>query len=260
MGTTYYGIVEAGFILLTILCLSLILWGVYQTFLRKGLGRNRAAFKTLIVAATFVVWLILVSALSLNGYFSDFSVMPPRLLPVLLIPLVSILILTFHPATKSFLAHIPAQWLVHIQVFRVPVEVFLWLLFLDNRLPIQMTFEGRNWDVLTGLTAPVVAYLCFSNGRYNQWLAIVWNIAGFALLVNIVATAVLSMPFPFRVFLNEPANTVVTYFPIVFLPTVLVPIAYAMHFFSLRQLLIHQKTSNATAKASVGIEPPQHTV
>ena len=41
----------------------------------------------------------------------------------------------------------------------------------------------------------------------------------------------------FRYFINEPANTIVTEFPIIWLPGFLVPLAYGLHFLSLRQLL-----------------------
>jgi len=44
-----------------------------------------------------------------------------------------------------------------------------------------MTFEGRNWDVLTGLTALPVAWLVAKN-RAPKWLIYAWNIGGLALL------------------------------------------------------------------------------
>ena len=92
------------------------------------------------------------------------------------------------------------------------------------------------FDVLAGLTAPVIVYLCFVKGTWSRRVAIYWNIAGLLLLLNIVSIAILSTPVPFRVFMNEPANTLVATFPFVWLPAFLVPIAYSMHFFSLRQL------------------------
>ena len=60
--------------------------------------------------------------------------------------------------------------------------------------------------------------------------------------MNIVVIAVLSMPTPIRYFMNEPANVIVGQFPFILLPGVLVPIAYAMNIFSLRQLLLSEKT------------------
>jgi hypothetical protein len=71
----------------------------------------------------------------------------------------------------------------------------------------------------------------------SKKLAIAFNFLGVLLLLNILVIAVLSMPSPFRYFMNEPANTLVAQFPYILLPGVLVPIAYGLHILSLRQLL-----------------------
>ena len=129
---------------------------------------------------------------------------------VLIIPMVTILIITFSKTTKELLPFIPAKSIVGLQVFRVFVEILLWLLFIQNIAPVQMSFEGRNFDVLTGLSAPFVAYI-WSN---NRTALFIWNILGLALLANILTIAIPSLPTPFRVFMNEPANTIVTHFPV----------------------------------------------
>ena len=233
--------VAAGFIALTILCLVLIVAGAYNTFRRMGLPLAAARKKTMILAAVLLLWTALVSLLSLQGILSDFESRPPKLFMVLLLTFVAIVAFLTRPSFRRFLMHVPPAWLLFLQVFRVPVELFLWLLFVDGLVPVQMTFEGRNLDVLTGLTAPVAAFLCFGQGRNLSRLAALWNLLGFALLLNIVITAILSMPTPFRVFMNEPANTIVTQFPVVFLPAILVPLAYSLHFFSLLQLYLKKQ-------------------
>lgn len=239
METTYLPFVQAGYIILSIVCLAFVLFGVRKTFSRIGTPAAVANKRTLTIALALLGWLVLVSVVSLTGFLSDFSSMPPRLMLFLPIPLIAVIWLTFSSRTRTFIAAIPPSWLLYLQVFRVPVEVFLWMQFLDELTPVQMTFEGRNWDVLTGLTAPIVAYICFGQGRNLRGLAIVWNLLGLALLINIVAIALLSAPVPFRTFLNEPANTLVTVFPVSFLPLVLVPLAFMLHFFSLRQSYLY---------------------
>jgi hypothetical protein len=57
------------------------------------------------------------------------------------------------------------------------------------------------------------------------------------------------MPTPIRYFMNEPANTLVARFPYILLPGVLVPIAYTIHIFSLRQLLAREKARQAITVA-----------
>jgi hypothetical protein len=109
--------------------------------------------------------------------------------------------------------------------------------FEQGKLPIQLTFEGRNFDIISGITAPIVAFL-LSKNLVSRGVVIVWNVVSLGLLINVVATAVLSLPTPFRVFMNEPANRIVAEFPVIWLPGLLVPLAYGLHFLSLRQLLI----------------------
>jgi len=126
---------------------------------------------------------------------------------------------------RPILVRIPHHRLIALQAFRLPVELVLWTLFLRGIVPVQMTFEGRNFDVLVGLTAIPFAVLAAKRPR----LAIAWHVFGLALLLNIVGTAVLSMPGPLRSFMTEPANTVIGTFPYVWLPGFLVPVAFLLH-------------------------------
>ena len=108
-----------------------------------------------------------------------------------------------------------------------------------------MTLEGRNFDILTGILAFPVGYLLAKRKTYAPKLAVAFNLLGLLLLINILVIAVLSMPTPIRYFMNEPANTLVAQFPFILLPGVLVPIAYTMNIFSLRQLLVKEKVSQS---------------
>jgi len=109
-----------------------------------------------------------------------------------------------------------------------------------------MTFEGRNFDVISGITAPLVAWLV-ANQKINRTVIVLWNIACLGLLINIVTVAILSMPTDLQYFFNKPYNVAVTQFPYSFLPAFLVPLAYLLHFFSLRQLFLKTKFSRQAA-------------
>jgi hypothetical protein len=85
----------------------------------------------------------------------------------------------------------------------------------------------------------VVAYLA-SLKRISNTGILIWNLFGLGLLINILSIAILSMPTPFRVFMNEPSNTIVTQFPVSLLPGLLVPLAYGLHFLSLRKLSLEK--------------------
>src|SRR4051794_38476177 len=119
---------QNGFELLTILCLILILIGARITFLKMGFNLPKANKRTFALGAILLGWLILVSILSLSGILSDFSNFPPKFPFLLIIPLIAIITLTFHSRFRRFLLHVPPQWLIYLQTFRVAVEIFLWWL------------------------------------------------------------------------------------------------------------------------------------
>ena len=226
--------------LLTLVCLVIILTGLRavlkKTKWEKSM-QNRVFFGTTFILVT---WVGLLTILSSNGFFTDFSKLPPRPALAMLLPLPFIFLIAFSKTGTQLLQTVPSHWLVFMQSFRVVVELWLLFAFMAGKLPVQMTFEGRNFDVLTGVLALPVGYLLAKKRIYGPKLAIAFNIIGILLLLNILVIAVLSMPTSIRYFMNEPSNTLVGQFPFILFPGVLVPIAYTMHIFSLRQLLAKQ--------------------
>ncbi|WP_233632635.1 hypothetical protein [Parapedobacter sp. ISTM3] len=59
---------------------------------------------------------------------------------------------------KEFVDSLPIAGLTMINVVRIPVEVVLCWLFINGAVPEMMTFEGRNFDIIAGITAPLIAY------------------------------------------------------------------------------------------------------
>jgi hypothetical protein len=225
---------QSGFFLLTLLCLFLLLSGLFRSLFRAGMDSTVCRQWVLRAGLVLAGWLLLSAALAYTGFLAEFSTVPPRMLVIILPPLIVILLLTFSSGFKRVLSYTPPHWLFYLQGFRMVVELLLWRLFAVGLLPFQMTFEGWNFDVLVGLTGPMIGWLA-ARKRLPRWAAIGWNVAGLLLLVNIVVIALLSAPTPFQVFKYEPANIVIAQFPIVWLPGFLVPLAYSLHFFSLRQ-------------------------
>lgn len=237
MDSPLFRIAQAGFLLLTIVFITLLVVEFRRALRLTPWSERKKKRYLLIKILVLCLWAIFVSAWSLSGRMHDFSIFPMNLLPVILIPLIVAVLFIAADKTGQILRNIPPQNLIRLQSFRFGVEVLLWLLFIAELLPVQMTFEGRNFDILAGFTAPVVAVL-FSRGRISRTGVIIWNVVCLALLVNIVTIAILSTPSPVRVFMNEPANYIVTWFPISWLPGFLVPLAYYLHFLSIRQMLL----------------------
>jgi len=201
-------------------------------------------------------WITLLTILSLSGFFADFSALPPRVGLALILPLPIVLYIALSPAGARLLQNTPPHWLVYLQTFRIGVELVLWLSFWKGLIPVQMSFEGRNFDVLSGLLALPVGYYCLVKKKGPRWILPLYNIAGLLLLLNIIIIAVLSMPTPLRYFHNEPANTAVGHFPFIFLPTLLVPLAYTLHIFSLRQYILTRAPLTQFLNSSRDSPPP----
>ncbi len=224
------------FLVFTLSCIWIVL---------KGLSKYQVPSRKFLVIVS--VWILLLSLLSLSGLLNDFSNFPPRMMLVMLVPFTLIVWFVVSRQSNNLLSRVPASWIIKMQGFRVIVELFLWWAYLDQVVPVQMTFEGRNFDILVGLSAPLVSlwWLKPSNQRL-QWV-LIWNVVGLILLFNIVVVAVLSMPTPMQYFFNEPANTVVASFPWVLLPGILVTLAFALHLLSIKQMIKMMKTASTSA-------------
>lgn len=222
------GYISVVFVLTTLLTVGIFAFAIA----RAGLNSRPAKF----LLAFLLFWLIIQATLAYNGFFQNFDVLPPRTFvfgPLPFFILTFIYLIFF----RRFLANLPLTVLTWIHVIRIPVELVLLWLFQNSLVPIEMTFEGRNFDILSGMTAPIVYFLAFRNGKVNRSLLLVWNLVALAFLANVVTIAVLSFPTPFQMIGLDQPNVGVTYFPFVWLPSVVVPIVLFCHITSLWNLI-----------------------
>lgn len=219
--------------LLSVASIAVIMRGLQLALRRTGWERavQKNIFNKTIVVIT--LWAGLVGLLAWKGFFSDFSKMPPRPVLTVLLPLPVVIAAAFSQKGSQLIKTVPPYWLVGMQSFRILVEILLWRAFLQNILPVQMTFEGYNFDGLSGVLA--IAFALTLRKKWSSFFVLLYNMIGIGLLINILVIAALSMPTPFRYFMNEPPNTLIGEFPFIYLPAVLVVIAYSLHIFSLRQ-------------------------
>jgi hypothetical protein len=197
--------------------------------------RERARWTAFACAALALV-LAISGGLAARGTLRDFSSFPPPLIRLVAATAVFTVVLAMTKLGARLAFGLPVATLVTFQAFRVVVEIFLWGLHKQGFIPVQMTFEGRNFDILSGLSALVLGPLLRRGGipREAVWA---WNVAALLLLLNIVTVAVLSMPTRMRVFYSEPPNVLVAEVPFVFLPTILVQAALFGHLLVFRRLM-----------------------
>ncbi|MEO7769032.1 MAG: hypothetical protein ABIS01_16495, partial [Ferruginibacter sp.] len=137
---------------------------------------------------------------------------------------------------KALLDGFNIKTLTLLQTVRIPVELTLYWLYLHKAVPGILTFEGRNFDVLSGLSAPFIYYFGFIKKSIGKNWLIAWNIVCLLLLINVVVNSILSLPTPFQKFAFDQPNIAIGYFPFMLLPSFLVPMVVLSHIASLRQL------------------------
>ncbi len=189
-----------------------------------------------VVIVVSLAWLALQTAISLSGFYVASAGGPPRIVFLLLPPVGLIFTLFFVGRGRRFLDGLDLRVLTLLHIIRIPVELVLYWLYLYKAVPQAMTFEGRNFDILSGLTAPLVWYFGFVKPVLGKWVLIGWNVVCMLLLVNIAVTAVLSAPSPFQQFGFEQPNIALFYFPFVWLPCCLVPTVLLANVVAIRRL------------------------
>lgn len=212
------------------------LWLFYRVLNRSGLAGVRS--KALPVTLGLLAWLFLQGILALNDvYNTQLDRLPPRLVVFGILPAVLVILALFASARgRAFIDALPVQELTLIHVIRVPIELVLYYLAACKAIPELMTFAGRNFDVITGITAPLMAYFGFYKRKWGTGVLLGWNIMGIGLLANVVTYGILSLPTPFQQFAFDQPNWAVLNFPVVWLPTFLVPLVLFCHLASIRQL------------------------
>jgi len=196
-----------------------------------------ATKRSAITLVVLLLWIIIQSAIALTGFYKETSTLPPRLLLAVVLPLICIIILFLTEKGRAYIDNFDAKTLTLLHTVRIPVELVLFWLFINHGIPQLMTFEGRNYDIISGFTAPLIFYFGYITKQIPSRIILIWNFICMFLLINIVANAVLSAPFPFQQFAFEQPNIAVLYFPFNLLPACIVPLVFFSHLIVIRQLL-----------------------
>ena len=194
------------------------------------------------VAIILVVWLAVTGILSFKGVFQNTSAIPPRLMIGIAPAILFIILLLTTKNGRRFTDNIDLNKLTLVHIVRVPVEITLFMLSTHKLVPELMTFAGRNLDILSGITAPIMYSVCFKNSQLrNRTLLLIWNFICLGLLLNIVINAILAAPFPFQQFAFDQPNIAILYFPFTWLPCFIVMIVLYSHLAAIRRLIIYRK-------------------
>jgi len=209
---------------------------MWQAFYRAGKdsGIDGARKTSIWLGVILSLWVAAAVFLSLRGFFeADPDARVPHLVYALL-PLLCGLVLW--PASRSFRGSVRAlgpDWIIRIQIYRTLGLISL-VGWYHGLMPRVFAMPAGVGDLLVGLSAPGVAWMV-RHGRPGAASATTfWNFLGLADVVIAVTLGALSSPSPFQVFAKDAPGIAITTFPLVLLPTIVVPLSVLCHFCSLR--------------------------
>ena len=237
-------LLRVAFTALTLFIGALFVGGVYWSARRSRIDAGAVRRRTVIAACLTLAWIAATGLAAARGalHFSP----PPTMLVLFVISFVGAVGLASSPLGRQLAIGLPLAALVGYQGFRVVVELLMHRAYIEGLMPVQMSYSGRNFDIVTGITALALGGWLVA-GKPPRWLVLGWNTLGLALLANVVTIAVLSAPTPMRVFMNEPANVWITHAPWVWLPAVMVFAALGGHVLVYRRLLAETAPHAAAA-------------
>ena len=233
--------------LTTLITLQLFIWTIRNS--NSELTRKKAT--PIFIGLT--IWLTIQAVMTFkNIYNSDTNSFPPKIMLIGILPTILTIILLFATSKgRQFIDSLPLKNLTYLNIVRIPVEIILFWLFLNKAIPELMTFEGRNFDILTGISARIIAYFGLTKTKLNRQIILIWNFICLGLLINIVVNALFSAPSPIQKFAFDQPNIAILNFPFSWLPTFIVPIVLFGHLTSIRQLMksktefiTNEKTTN----------------
>lgn len=195
-------------------------------------AENKKNFFQSIVIICF--WLILILSIGHTGLLGKFDKFPPPFMFFFPSMLLFSLFLAYSKYGTAVIQRVTLANLVFFQSFRILAEIALFLALKEGLAPVQMTFEGYNFDIVTGILAIVCGL--YLRKRTNKKMVIWFNILGLVFLAIIAFIALTSMPSAMRLFMKEPSNIWVTSSPYILLPGVLVVTAVTLHLLIFRKL------------------------
>jgi len=225
MSTDLLATIILGLTATVVLAIFLVLWRE-----RTSSRQSRVALAS---GAGLTAWATVATMLARRGFFlqSDPHRLPPLGITLILVLLVLAVCVVASPLLRRLLTN--QRNLILLNLWRLVGVVFL-VLMANGQMPALWALPAGIGDVIVGAAAPWIARdVETPQGRRR---AIVFNLFGMADLVVAVGLGTMTSPGPTQIFQTTPTSELATQFPLVLVPTFLVPLAFALHVVSLWQL------------------------
>lgn len=230
---------ERAFVAMALTLTTLLVVGVYVGWKRTGASIRGATTAAIVTACGTGVWLWGTHRLSSLGLLR-FDTVPPTMMIVFVMLTTLAVGLGVSVVGRRLAAGLPLAVLVGAQTFRLPLELMLHRAYESGLMPVQMSYSGFNFDIISGVSAAALSLLLVA-GQAGVRAVRLWNALGSLLLLNIVTISLLSAPTPFRVFHTAPPNVWITAPPYIWLPTVMVAFAMLGHIVVFRAVRLNAR-------------------
>src|SRR5713226_1460086 len=231
-----------------------ILLGLRRALSMAGWSSRDQGRAARISAVILIGWFGAAIALGSLGVYRGGSDRGPTIQYGLLVPiLIGALLILRSSTVARVLDAVPQHWLIGVQLDRALGIIFL-ILYGAGKLPGLFAWPAGLGDVLVGVLAPVVAIAYARGPRENGDLVSAWNIFGIVDLIVAVTTGFITSPSPLQLFAFVLPNELISAFPLVLIPTYLVPASVLLHVASLVKL--HRTVTRADAQRETATSSP----
>lgn len=226
--------VANGYLFLSMGILLLLFSGYGVGLTRSGISPKEKTKKLYLGGIISLIWFVYLYLLSSTSFLYNFD-LPPRFPIAVFLPTVMLFFL-FIKRNKFMLTAIPPAWFIYFQSFRIVVELLIHATVLEGILPKQASFTGYNYEIVIGLSAPIVA-LAFHKKWLSHKIVLVWNYIGLSTLGVIIFIVISSYYFPsIWGYSSTPVAKEFVQLPYLLLPGFLAPVAIFVHILSIMQL------------------------
>ena len=189
------------------------------------------------------LWVLASSALGLAGvYLHPVALNFLPLLAGFLVPTLFVVALlwqyrSFHSAVRSLILSVPLSWLLGVHCLRITALGSI-LKYLDGELPAHFILPVAVPDFLVGLSALPLALWVSPEKPLGRWFLTAWNLAGSLVFVYAGLALHFSVSGPLQLFTSGPTTESIFRFPLVLVPTFLVPFFVGLHAATLWRLSV----------------------
>ena len=188
------------------------------------------------MAVVLVGWFALALTLAILGVYDANSDQLPNIEFGIITPILIAGLFIWRSSTISRLIDaIPRHWVIAVQLYRAEGVTFL-ILYASKLLPGLFALPAGAGDMAIGLTGLIIGINAARRGQLLPRTVLRWNLFGIADLIIALATGLLTSPSPLQRFAFDHPNQLISTFPLILIPTFLVPLAILLHIISLAQL------------------------